>query len=136
MAESPLIMLVDDDVDFINLNKHILESRGYRIVSCFGTEEAFKLMSLEMPNLIITDLMMKELNSGFSFARLIKENPQFKDIPIIIVTAVSSKLGFDFRPHTAEELAAMHVDAYFDKPVQPPKLLEKVAQLLKMRCDP
>jgi CheY-like chemotaxis protein len=130
MAESPMIMLVDDDVDFINLNKHILESKGYRVASCFGTEEAIKTMASEKPDLIITDLMMKELHSGFSFARRIKEDPQFKTIPIIIVTAVSSKMGFDFRPHTAEELTAMHVDAYFDKPVPPQRLLEKVAFLL------
>jgi two-component system NtrC family sensor kinase len=131
MAESPLIMLVDDDTDFINLNRHILESKGYRVISCFSSEEAIGVIEKqERPALVITDLMMKELHSGFSFARMIKENPKFKDIPIIIVTAVSSKLGFDFRPHTAEELAAMHVDAYFDKPVQPQKLLEKVAQLL------
>jgi CheY-like chemotaxis protein len=130
MAESPMIMLVDDDVEFINLNKHILESKDYRVVSCFGIEEAMKAMASEKPDLIITDLMMKELNSGFSFARRMKEDPQFKTIPIIIVTAVSSKMGFDFRPHTAEELAAMHVDAYFDKPVPPQRLLEKVAYLL------
>jgi len=130
MPESPLIMLVDDDADFINLNRHILESKGYRVVSCLGPEEAIKAMEQEKPALVITDLMMKDLSSGFSFAHLIKDSPRFKDIPVIIVTAVSSKMGFDFRPHTAEELAAMHVDAYFDKPVQPQKLLDKVAQLL------
>lgn len=130
MAETPLILLVDDDVDFINLNKHILESRGYRVASCFSPDEAFKSMAIEVPSLVITDLMMKELHSGFSFARRLKDHPQFNNIPVIIVTAVSSKMGFDFRPHTAEELTAMHVDAYFDKPVSPHKLLEKVAQLL------
>jgi CheY-like chemotaxis protein len=130
MVESPLIMLIDDDVDFVNLNKHILESKGYRVVSCFGTEEAIRAMGSQKPDLIITDLMMKELHSGFSFAQRLKDDPQFQTIPIIIVTAVSSKMGFDFRPHTAGELAAMHVDAYFDKPVPPQRLLEKVAHLL------
>jgi CheY-like chemotaxis protein len=130
MAETPLIMLVDDDADFISLNRHILESKGYRVESCFSPQEAIKAIEKKRPDLIITDLMMKELSSGFSFAYQLKENPQFADIPIIIVTAVSSKMGFDFRPHTPEELTAMHVDAYFDKPVQPQKLLDKVTQLL------
>lgn len=130
MGEEAIIMLVDDDPDFIELNKHILESRGYRVKSCLGPEEAIRAIEQERPALIITDLMMKELSSGFSFTKLLKENPSFKDIPVVIVTAISSKMGFDFRPHTAEELAAMHVDAYFDKPVQPQKLLDKIAQLL------
>jgi CheY-like chemotaxis protein len=136
MPETPLIMLVDDDPDFIELNRHILESRGYRVVSCFNPEDATKLMEKEKPALIITDLMMKELSSGFSFTKVIKENPSFMDIPVIIVTAISSKMGFDFRPHTPEELAAMHVDAYFDKPVQPQKLLDKISHLLNRKQEP
>jgi CheY-like chemotaxis protein len=130
MAEAQLIMLVDDDPDFVELNKHILESRGYRVVSCFNPEDAIKSMQQEKPALIITDLMMKELHSGFSFAKMLKQNPLFSDIPIVIITAVNSKMGFDFRPHTTEELAAMNVDAYFDKPIQPQKLLDKITQLL------
>jgi DNA-binding response OmpR family regulator len=68
---------------------------------------------------------------GFSFSRQIKEDERFKGVPIIIATGVTSECGFDFRPRTPEEMAAMCVDAYFDKPIPPRLLLEKVATLLE-----
>jgi len=50
--------------------------------------------------------------------------------PVIIATAVTSQVGLDFRPRTPADLAAMHVDAYFDKPIPPKQLLEKIGALL------
>ena len=63
-------------------------------------------MEDEKPDLVITDLMMTSLDSGFLFARAIKEDPRYADIPVIIATSVSSALGLDFRPRTDEERVA------------------------------
>ena len=129
----PLVLLVDDDIDFVEMNRHVLEARGYRVVAAHDPAEALKLMADQPPDLVITDLMMRDLDSGFAFARQIKENPATKKTPVIIITSVTSQLGFDFRPRTPEDLAAMHIDAYFDKPVAPSALLEKVKTLLEHR---
>jgi CheY-like chemotaxis protein len=130
-APAPLILLVDDDVDFVEMNRHVLEARGYRVAAAHDPAEALKLMADQPPDLVITDLMMRDLDSGFAFARQIREDPRAKETPVIIVTSVTSQLGFDFRPRTPEDLAAMHVDAYFDKPVAPQVLLDKVKTLLE-----
>jgi len=90
-------------------------------------------MAEEKPHLIITDLMMEALDSGFSFSRRIKQDARFSDIPVIVVSSIGSRRGFDFRPRTADELAAMHADAYFDKPIEPDTLLTKVRELLEDR---
>ncbi len=127
---APCILLVDDDPDFLEINRHILEPAGYRIVCLGDPKQAWEHLANEKPDLIITDLMMSSLDSGFSFSRLVREDPRFENIPIIIATAASSQMGIDFRPHTADDLAAMHVDAYFSKPIPPRKLLEKVKELL------
>jgi CheY-like chemotaxis protein len=128
---APLILLVDDDMDFLEINRHILEPKGYRVVCAADPKQAWERMAQEKPALIITDLMMSDLDSGFSFSRQIKDDPRFADVPIIIATAVTSQVGLDFRPRTAEDLAAMSVDAYFDKPIPPKVLVENVAELLK-----
>jgi CheY-like chemotaxis protein len=130
---APLILLVDDDVDFLEINRHILEPRGYRVVCAGDPKQAWERMAQEKPALIITDLMMSDLDSGFSFSRQIKQDPRFTDVPIIIATAVTSQVGLDFRPRTADDFAAMCVDAYFDKPVSPKALQDKVAELLKLK---
>jgi CheY-like chemotaxis protein len=127
---APLIVLVDDDHDFLEINRHILEPRGYRVVCCSDPKSAWERMAEERPALVITDLMMSNLDSGFSLSKQIRQDPRFADVPIIIATAVTSQVGLDFRPRTPEDLKAMCVDAYFDKPIPPKELLSKVAELL------
>jgi len=130
----PLILLVDDDEDFLDINRHILEPNGYRVVCASSPQEGWQRIEQEKPALVITDLMMTSLDAGFSLSRQIKQDPRFADVPIIIATAVTSQVGLDFRPRTPEDLAAMSVDAYFDKPIPPKLLLEKTAELLARRA--
>ena len=84
----------------------------------------------EKPDLVITDLMMSDLDSGFAFAKKLKEDPR-GSAPVILLTSVTRQLGMDFHPRSADDLAAMHVDAYFDKPAAPASLLAKIEELLK-----
>ena len=135
MGGAPTIFLVDDDRDFLELERSILGSSGYT-VSCFSNPQAaLAVMDTagpgQLPALVVTDLMMKALDSGFSFARTLKADPRFARIPVIIVSAVASQKGFDFHPRTAEDLAAMNADAFFDKPVAPEALLARVKELLR-----
>ncbi len=130
MADSPVIFLVDDDSDFLELEKSIFESRGWRVRCFTDSRAAFEACSAEPPALVVSDLMMRNLDSGFSLARAVKADPQLARIPVIIVSAVSSQKGFDFHPRSAEDLAAMHADAFFDKPVSAPQLLKKAEELL------
>lgn len=132
---APLILLIDDDVDFLEINRHILEPKGYRVACAADPKQAWERMIQEKPALVVTDLMMNNLDSGFSFSRQIKEDPRFAAVPIIIATAVTSQVGLDFRPRTPEDMAAMCVDAYFDKPIPPKALLEKIAELLARRSQ-
>ena len=91
-------MIVDDDYDFLEINRMILERAGYRVVTAAEPKQALVRMEEEKPDLVITDLMMTSLDSGFFFARTIKEDPRYAGIPVIIATSVSSALGLDFRP--------------------------------------
>ena len=111
----------------------VLERAGYRVVTASDPQAGLKKMAEEKPDLVISDLMMTAYDSGFSFARSIKENPAFAGIPVILSTSVSSAMGLDFRPRSAEDARQMNVDAYFDKPLVPAKLLAKVEELLAGR---
>lgn len=132
----PIIMLIDDDLDFIEMNKVILESKGYRVVSAQDPQDAWEKMAREKPAVVITDLMMEALDSGFSFSKQIKNDPRFKDVPIIILTSVNSQYGFDFHPRSSEELAAMSADAFFEKPIPAKAMLEKVEELIARGLTP
>jgi CheY-like chemotaxis protein len=133
MSRGGTLILVDDDRDFLEMNASILSAKGFAVKCFTEPNEALAFMAGEprgSVRLVITDLMMKALDSGFSFARAIKSDPRFAGTAVIIVTAVGSQKGFDFHPRGAEDLAAMHADAFFDKPVVPEALIGKVEELL------
>jgi CheY-like chemotaxis protein len=134
MAERRRIVLVDDDRDFLEMNASILEGSGCDVRGYPGPREALAAMRAappgKEPDLVITDLMMSALDSGFSLARELAGDPRFAKVPVIIVSAVASQKGFDFRPRGPADLAAMHARAFFDKPVDPAVLLAKVRELL------
>ena len=133
MASPALILLVDDDPDFLHVYECILEPQGYRVACASDPKEAWRKLEHDKPDLVISDLMMDDLDAGFSLAREIKRDPRFKHLPIIIATAITSQTGLSFKPKTPEDLAAMFADAYFDKPVPTASLLAKVAELLAAR---
>jgi CheY-like chemotaxis protein len=134
-SASAVIFLVDDDRDFLELEQSVLAANGYTVMCFSDPQSALAAMSAQYepgcPALIVTDLMMKSLDAGFTFARAVKANPRFADVPVIIVSAVASQKGFDFRPATDADLAAMGADAFFDKPAPPEALLAKVKELLR-----
>jgi len=125
-----LILIVDDDYDFLEINRIILEGAGHRVVTATNPAEARERIDAKTPDLVITDLMMTSIDAGFAFAASLKGDPRTAGVPIIISTSVSSQLGLNFRPDSAEDLAKMNVDAYFDKPIDAPALVAKVAELL------
>jgi two-component system alkaline phosphatase synthesis response regulator PhoP len=129
-ADPALIALVDDDRDFLEMNRGVLQGRGYRVVCFTDADQAWASIAVRKPALVITDLMMRSLDSGFALARRIKSEPSLRNLPVIIVTAVGAQRGLDFSPHSSADLEAMRADAFFDKPVSPRELVAKVQELL------
>ena len=130
-VSAPLILLVDDDHDCLEASRHILEAAGYRVSCAYDAAEAQAMMARERPALVVTDLMMQELDTGFGFARRVKEDPRFGAVPVVVLTAVGRQLGYDFRPRSAGDLQAMNIDAFLEKPATPPALLQTVRRLLE-----
>ena len=129
-SKPPRVVLVDDDADFLAINRSIFDGEGYEVLCFSDPEEALRSMVDAPPAAVVTDLMMGRLDSGFSLARRIKEDSRLQRVPVIIVSGITRRRGFDFRPLAASELADMHADAFFDKPVDPAALIAKVKELL------
>ena len=129
-GDQALILIVDDDYDFLEINRFILEGAGYGVVTATNPSEAMQRVAEAVPDLVITDLMMTSIDAGFAFSAQLKDDPRTAGVPIIISTSVSSQLGLNFRPESDEDLTKMRVDAYFDKPIGTQALLDKVKELL------
>jgi len=123
------ILIVDDDPDITEAMTVVLENKGYEVRSALDSDQGLDRLKEARPDLIILDVMMRTSQEGFEFAREIKQNAQFKDIPILMLTAVKQKKGLDFKSAAGDE-AWLPVQAFLDKPVKPDLLIEKVQDLL------
>ena len=110
--------------------RFVLEQAGFTIACCSNSTEADVFLASATPDLIITDLMMENLDEGFAFAQRLKGVERLAGLPVIMLTAIQSQRGFDFAPHSQEELADMGVDAFLAKPVTPQEIRRQVCALL------
>jgi CheY-like chemotaxis protein len=128
MNKKTKILLVDDDVDFIDLNKAVLENHGFEVLIAFSGREGLDKVKFEQPDLIVLDLMMEKHDTGFAFAQTVKADPLYRNIPILLLTAVAGETGFDF----SQELDGywMKTDDYASKPLLPEDLIKRIEGLL------
>lgn len=130
--ENSRILIVDDDPDFVVAMKTILESECYTVVTASDKEEGMDLIQAEKPDLIIMDVMMSTWSDGFEMARELKGDPQYQDIPILMLTGVEGKTGIEFKS-TAGDPEWLPVNGFLDKPVEPEVLLGEVKSLLSAK---
>ena len=123
------ILIVDDDPDITEAMKLVLENDGYTVEGASDSDAAMARMRSAKPDIIILDVMMNTPREGFMFSRELKKNPEYKEIPILMLTSVREKTGIDFKSSAGDE-DWLPVDDFLDKPVKPNVLLEKVGTLL------
>ena len=124
------VLIVDDDQDITKAIKAVLNSEGYTVACAGGSEEGMKKLASQKPDIIILDVMMSTSSEGFEMARNLRKNSRYKDIPILMLTAIKQQTGFDFKP-TAGDPEWLPVDEFLDKPIDPELLLAKVKALLE-----
>ena len=122
-------MVVDDDQDIRESLQAILENQQYTAITAANKAEGMEKIKTERPDLIILDLMMTTWQDGFEMARELKKDPQFKNMPILMLTGVKGQTGIDFKL-AADDPMCDPVDRFLEKPVEPPVLLAEVKKLL------
>lgn len=123
------ILMIDDDPDFLVLMKTVLEGDNYTVDTAPGRSEGMEKLKASKPDLLILDVMMASWSDGFEMARELRKNPEYKDMPIIMLTGVEQKTGIGFKS-TAGDPEWLPVDSFLDKPVEPKVLLAEVKKLL------
>jgi len=126
------ILIIDDDRDIAEAMKITLESKDYQIAIAYTGDDGLKQAKSNKPDLVILDVMMETADKGFEVARALKSEPGYKDIPILMLTAIKDKMGLDFKNEAGDEIW-LPVDEYMEKPLKPQELLVKVSNLLSSK---
>ena len=127
--EGVKILIVDDDMDITDSLKAILEDQRFSVVTAADRFKGMEKFKTESPDLVILDVMMATWQDGFEMAREIRSDPEFKEIPILMLTGVKDKSGIDFKS-TAGDPTWLPVDSFLDKPVDAEVLVAEVEKLL------
>ena len=117
------MLIIDDSMTNILLLQAVLDTRGYHTLTALSAKDAFLVMEKNKPDLLLLDLLMPEI-SGYDFLAIVKSNKETKDIPVIIVSAVTDSASIA----RTMELGAHD---YIKKPVELELLVQKVKEALK-----
>jgi len=124
--EKKKVLCIEDEPEMIDLIKLILERKGFEVLGAVGGKEGLEVIRREMPDLILLDLMMPEVD-GWEVFRQMRADEQLKDIPVIVVTAKAQSIDKVLGLHIAK------VDDYVTKPFGPQELLKSVNRVLAMK---
>jgi two-component system, OmpR family, alkaline phosphatase synthesis response regulator PhoP len=117
------IMIVDDELHMVELEKAILEADGFKTISAYSGAEALKLLEKNKPDLVILDMMMPGM-SGREVCEKIRKNPKTKSLRVVFVTVARfSEIG-------KEQLKNMNVLDYINKPFDNDNLVERIKKAL------
>lgn len=86
MDRAKTVIIVDDHIDLVTMLKSILVAEGYSVLSAYSGFDLFKLLEHRIPDLILLDIMMPEMD-GFEVLQRLKDNPVTSSIPVIFLTA-------------------------------------------------
>jgi len=122
------ILVIDDDRDFVDMTRRVLEAAEFDMDEALTPESALERLRAETFDLVILDVMMPAGYEGFEVARAIREDLDKRELPILILTAVHETKQVPYR--FAPDKDYLPVDVFLDKPASPELLVNTVKEML------
>ncbi|MBN1584410.1 MAG: response regulator [Anaerolineae bacterium] len=120
------VLIIDDDPIFVKSTKAILEANGYQVDSAPGGDEGLAKIKASKPDLVLLDVMMDWILDGVSVSRDMMKEPELRDIPIVMVTAIKDS---EYKGSFPQD-DYLHINSWLDKPVSPDELIAEVKKTL------
>ena len=129
MSESQTILLVDDDKDFVESNRDLLEAYGYEVLAAYDGVSGFEIAKRERPDLMILDVMMTHATEGFEVARKVHEDPDLQHMKILLVSGITKDMSLSFQLEA--DKAWLPVDRILEKPINPARFITEIEKALE-----
>jgi DNA-binding response OmpR family regulator len=131
MSKDIKLLIVDDDPDYVDGIRSILDKAGYAVDVAYNPKDGFEALESKKYDLLLLDIMMGRGAEGVMMARKINKDAELRKIPVLIITGIREQMAFLF-PGQPVHPRFLPTDEVLEKPVEPNLLLEKVSQLLAM----
>ncbi|MEW5910865.1 MAG: response regulator [Thermodesulfobacteriota bacterium] len=127
MNKKKRILVVDDEPDFCSIVQGQLEKENFEVELAYNGVEGLEKVRANPPDAVILDVMMPEMD-GYKMCRVLKADEKFRDIPVILLTAVASHIMTTRYSHA--DGMSTEADDYIDKPASAEEILRSVKRLL------
>lgn len=120
--EKKRVLVVDDDVDLLKMLKLRIEAEGFEFMSVQDGQEMLDLIKVKRPDMILLDIVLPKVD-GYSALREMRAQDEFKDVPVIVLTAKEKKKVGDL-------FALENIAFFVEKPFETADLLQKIRSVL------
>ena len=129
MGKNLKIVMVDDNTDFLFTMETFLQRNGFEVLTADDGQKGMDLIRKEQPDLILLDIMMETLFSGFEVCKQVRSDNELKRIPIIGISGMGEELEIDYKQWPDYEY--FRPEAFLDKPVDKQQLLKTIPEVIK-----
>lgn len=124
------ILIVDPDMLFVEPVRQKLINAGHKVLTARSMREAESILNSTRPDVMITEILLEHMDSGFCLAWLAKN--KYPDLPVIIVSAVTWHTGLYFGLSTAEDRTWIKADVMLNKPIRPEELESAIVSAFRI----
>lgn len=127
MASDQTVLIIDDDVDFRESMRSLLEGHGYTVIEADSGAKGLQLVVEHKPDLIFLDVMMENDTEGYSVSFSLRNREEYgpyRNIPIFMISSIEESP--DERFALSDEAELIRPDRYLTKPLDIPRLLELI----------
>jgi two-component system alkaline phosphatase synthesis response regulator PhoP len=129
------VLIVDDDIDFVEANRTVLEAAGFEVLTAHNGSDGLKMARENEIDVAILDVMMTTPDEGFVLARSLRKDEKTRQIPLVMLTSVNEvnrQAGyiFEFSDRDRDEVW-LPIDKFLNKPVKPQLLAETVRKFIR-----
>lgn len=128
MEGTKRVLVVDDEPDYADMVKKYLEKEGFDVELAYDGVECIEKVKANPPDAIVLDVMMPE-KDGYAVCSELKSDEKYCDIPIVMLTAVSSHVATTKYSH--HDGMSMEAEDYLPKPATAEQITESVKSLLE-----
>ena len=131
MENAADILIIEDDKDIVDTMRIILESKAYQVRAAYNGKEGYAEIEKKIPDVIILDVMMSTDTEGFDLAYKLQRNPEYKNIPILMLTSFPQRMAEE-GPEKFQHILGEDwpVTMFIEKPIDPEKLLSAIEDKL------
>jgi CheY-like chemotaxis protein len=129
MGKNVKIVMIDDNTDFLFTMETFLKKNGFEVQTAEDGQKGIELIRKERPDLVLLDIMMETLFSGFEVCKAVRSDDDLKYIPIIGISAMGEELDIDYSQWPDYEY--FRPDAFLDKPIDKQRLLQLIPEVIQ-----